>query len=115
MSEIPERIEREMFEIRSRMAPDVQDLRQHVHPKVVSKQVSTKIRDRIRGTVTRAGRSLLDSARRQANAFGEVRRKGDPSALTDAVKSDPRPLILLTIALAATLMAARKISNGREG
>ena len=57
MSEIPERIEREMFEIRSRMAPDVQDLRQHVNPKVVSKQVSTKIRDRIRGTVTRAGRA----------------------------------------------------------
>jgi hypothetical protein len=115
VSEIPERIEREMFEIRSRMAPDVQDLRQHVNPKVVSKQVSTKIRDRIRGTVTRAGRSLLDSTRRQANAFGEVRRKGDPSALTDAVKSDPRPLILLAIALSATLMAARKISNGREG
>jgi Protein of unknown function (DUF3618) len=114
VSEIPERIEREMFEIRSRMASDVQDLRQHVNPKVVSKQVSTKIRDRIRGTVTRAGRSLLGSARRQANAFGEVRRKGDPSALTDAVKSDPRPLILLAIALAATLMAARKISNGRE-
>jgi Protein of unknown function (DUF3618) len=114
VSEIPERIEREMFEIRSRMAPDVQDLRQHVNPKVVSKQVSTKIRGRIRGTVTRAGRSLLDSARRQANAFGEVRRKGNPSALTDAVKSDPRPLILLAIALAATLMAARKISNGRE-
>jgi hypothetical protein len=114
VSEIPERIEREMFEIRSRMAPDVQDLRQHVNPKVVSKQVSTKIRDRIRGTVTRAGRSLLDSARRQANAFGEVRRKGDPSALTDAVKSDPRPLILLAITLAATLMAVRKISNGRE-
>jgi hypothetical protein len=115
VSEIPERIEREMFEIRSRMAPDVQDLRQHVNPKVVSKQLSTKIRDRIRETASRAGRSLLDSARRQANAFGEVRRKGDPSALTDAGKSDPRPLILLAIALAATLMAARKFSNGREG
>ena len=36
MSEIPERIEREMFEIRSRMAPDVRDLRQHVDPKVVA-------------------------------------------------------------------------------
>jgi hypothetical protein len=113
VSETPERIEREMFEIRSRMVPDVQDLRQHVNPKVVSKQVSTKIRDRIRGTLTRAGRSLLDSARRQANAVGEVRKKGDPSPLTDAVRSDPRPMILLAVALAATLMAARKISNGR--
>jgi hypothetical protein len=31
------------------------------------------------------------------------------------VKSDPRPMILLAVVLAATLMAARKISNGREG
>jgi len=114
VSEIPERIEREMFEIRSRMAPDVQDLRQHVNPKVVGKQVSTKLRDRLKGAITRAGRSLLDSARRQANAAGEAGRQGNPSALTDAVRSDTRPLILLAIALAATLMAARRISNGRE-
>jgi hypothetical protein len=114
VSEIPERIEREMFEIRSRMAPDVRDLRQHVNPKVMGKQVSTRIRDRVKGAVTRAGRNLLDSARRQAKAVGEVRKKGDPSALTDAVKRDPRPMILLALALAATLMAARKISNGRD-
>ncbi len=113
MSEIPERIEREMFEIRSRMAPDVKDLRQHVNPKVMGKQVSTRLRDRAREAVTRAGRSLLDSAKRQANAVGEVRKKGNPSALTDAVKRDPRPMIVLAIALAATLLAARKISNGR--
>jgi hypothetical protein len=80
----------------------------------VGKQVSTRIRDRVKGAVTRAGRSLLDSARRQVKAVGEVRRKGNPSALTDAVKSDPRPMILLAIALAATLLAARKISNGRD-
>ncbi len=114
MTEIPERIEREMFEIRSRMAPDVQDLRQHVNPKVVGKQVSTRIRDRVRGAVTRVGRSLLDSARHQANAASEAGRERNPSALTDAVRSDPRPLILLALALAATLMAARRISNGRE-
>ena len=103
-----------MFEIRSRMAPDVRDLRQHVDPKVVSKQVSTKVRDRIKGAITGAGKSLLDSARRQVDALGEARRKRNPSALTDAVKSDPRPMILLAIAIAATLLAARKISNGRE-
>jgi hypothetical protein len=34
--------------------------------------------------------------------------------LTDAVKSDPRPLIVLAVSLAVTLMAVRKISNGRE-
>ena len=114
MSETPERIEREMFEIRSRMAPDVRDLRQHVNPKVMGKQVSTKLRDRVKGAVSRAGKSLLDSAKRQANLVGEAGRKRNPSALTDAVKSDPRPLILLAITLAATLMAVRKISNGRE-
>ena len=114
MSEIPERIEREMFEIRSRMAPDVRDLRQHVNPKVVGKQVSTKLRDRAKGALSRAGKSLLDSAKRQANLVGEAGKKRNPSALTDAVKSDPRPLILLAITLGATLMAVRKISNGRE-
>ena len=115
MSEIPERIEREMFEIRSRMAPDVRDLRQHVNLKVVSKQLSTRIKERIRGALTGAGQSLLDSARRQMDLAREAGRKGNPSDFTDAVKSDPRPLILLAVALAATLMAARKISNGREG
>ncbi len=114
MSEIPERIEREMFEIRSRMAPDVRDLRQHVDPKVVGKQVGMRIRERIRGALTGMARGLLDSAKRQADAVREAGRKRNPSAFTDAVKSDPRPLILLAVALAATLMAARKISNGRE-
>ncbi len=103
-----------MFEIRSRMAPDVQDFRQHVNPKVVGKQVSTKLKDRVKGAITGAGRSLIESARRQVNAVSEARRKRDPSTLTDAVRSDPRPLILLAIALTATLMAARKISNERE-
>ena len=116
MSEIPERIEREMFEIRSRMAPDVRDLRQHVDPKVVSKQLSTRIKDRIRrGALTRVAGGFLDSARRQIGLAREAGTKGNPSALTDAVKSDPRPLILLAVALATTLMAARKISNGRAG
>jgi Protein of unknown function (DUF3618) len=115
VSEIPERIEREMFEIRSRMAADVRDLRQHVDPKVVSKQVSTRIKERVRGTLTRVGGGLLDSARRQADAVREAGRKRNPSAFTDAVKSDPRPMIVLAFALAVTLMAARRISNGREG
>ncbi len=115
MSEIPERIEREMFEIRSRMAADVRDLRQHVDPKVVGKQVGTRIKERLRGALTRVGGGLFDSARRQANLASEAGRKRNPSAFTDAVKSDPRPLIVLAIALAATLVAARRISNGREG
>jgi uncharacterized protein DUF3618 len=115
MNEIPERIEREMFEIRSRMAPDVRDLRQHVDPKVVTKQFSTRIKERIRDTLSRVGGGLLDSAKRQVDLAREAGRKGNPSGFTASVKSDPRPLILLAVALAATLMAARRISNGREG
>ncbi len=115
MNEIPERIEREMFEIRSRMAADVRDLRQHVDPKVVGKQVSTRIRERVRGALTRVGGGLFGSAKRQVNLAGEAGRKRNPSAFTDAVKSDPRPLIVLAIVLALTLVAARRISNGREG
>ena len=113
MSEIPERIEREMFEIRSRMAPDVRDLRQHVDPKVVSKQLGARVKERVRDALTGAGRSFLDSARRQADAIREAGRKRNPSAFADAVKSDPRPMILLALVLAGTLMTARKISNGR--
>ena len=58
---------------------------------------------------------LLDSARRQVDLAREAGQKGNPSAFTDAVKRDPRPMIVLAVALAATLLAARKISDGREG
>ncbi len=114
MSEIPERIEREMFEIRSRMGPDVRDLRQHVDPKLVTRRLTDRIKERIRGALNRVGGGLLDSAKRQVDLAREAGRKGNPSAFTDAVKSDPRPMIVLAVALAATLLAARKISNGRE-
>jgi Protein of unknown function (DUF3618) len=114
MSEIPERIEREMFEIRSRMGPDVRDLKKHVEPQVIAKRTSTKVKDRVRGALTRFGRSLRESASRQAKMIGEAGRRRNTAPFTDAVKSDPRPLILLAISLAVTLMAARKISNGRE-
>jgi len=114
MSERPERIEREMFEIRSRMAPDVRDLKKHVEPQVIAKRTSTKVRERVRGALTRFGRSLKESASRQARMIGEAGKERNPAPLTDAVKSDPRPLILLAISLAVTLMAVRRISNGRE-
>ena len=114
MSELPERIEREMFEIRSRMAPDVRDLKKHAEPQAIVKRTSTKVRERVRGALLRFGKSLRDSASRQAKMIGEAGRERNPAPLTDAVKSDPRPLILLAISLAITLMAARRISNGRE-
>ncbi len=113
MNEIPERIEREMFEIRNRMAPDVRDLKKHVEPQVIAKRTSTRVRERVRDALTRFGRSLKESASRQAKMIGEAGRERNPGPLTDAVKSDPRPLILLAISLAVTLMAVRRISNGR--
>lgn len=113
MNEIPERIEREMFEIRSRMAPDVRDLKKHVEPQAVTKKLTARIKDRIRTAVSGTGRSLVESVKRQANMVGEAGKKKNPSALTDAVKSDPRPLVILAVSLIITLMMARKISNGR--
>ncbi len=114
MNEIPERIEREMFEIRSRMAPDVQDLKKHVEPQAVTKKLTARIKDRIKGAVSGTGRSLVESVKRQVDSAREAGRKRDPSAFTDSVKSDPKPLALLAVALVITLMMARKISNGRD-
>ena len=121
MNEIPERIEREMFEIRSRMAPDVHDLKQHVSPKVIGEQVKRTARQRVSDAVNRLKSSLrsrqqgfVSSAQRQINSAREAGRKRDPSAFTDSVKSDPKPLALLAVVLVITLMMARKISNGRD-
>ena len=36
MSETSERIEQEMFEIRSRMSPDINDLREHIQSQIVA-------------------------------------------------------------------------------
>ena len=114
MTEIPERIEREMFEIRSRMAPDVQDLRKHVEPQAVTKKLTARIKDRIRNAVSGTVGGLVDSAKRQVDSAREAGRKRDPSAFTDSVKSDPKPMALLAVVLVITLVMARKISNGRD-
>jgi hypothetical protein len=120
MSETPERIEREMFEIRSRMSPDMTDLRQHIEPQVVAEQVKQTVRQRLRQAVDRVKANLkakrqefVDSASRQLSLARKVPENGDTSPLTEAVKSDPRPLILLTILLTGTLLMARKVVGGR--
>jgi len=119
MSETPERIEREMFEIRARMAPDMTDLRKHVEPQVIAEQVKRTARQRLRDAVNRVKanlkakqRELIDSAKRQLSLARKVPENGDTAPLTDAVRSDPRPLILLAVLLAVTLLMARKISGG---
>ena len=121
MGEIPERIEREMFEIRTRMSPDMMDLRKHVEPQVVAEQVKRTVRQRLKDAANRLKENLkakqqefVDSAKRQLNLAREAGKKRDPTPLTDAVKSDPRPLALLAIFLVVTLLMACKIMGGRE-
>jgi hypothetical protein len=120
VSQTPERIEREMFEIRSRMSPDVTDLRKHVEPQVVAEKVKWTVRQRIKGSVARVKASFrakrqefVDSAKRQISLAREAGEKGDPTSFTDAVRSDPRPLALLAILLAITLFTARKTTGNR--
>src|SRR5215210_1314049 len=119
MSETPERIEREMFEIRAGMAPDMTDLRKHVEPQVIAEQVKQTVRQRLQAAVNRVKanlkakqQELVDSAKRQMNLARKVGENGDTAPLTDAVRSDPRPLILLAVALAVTLLTVRKVAGG---
>ena len=108
MTEIPERMEREMFELRSKMAPDVRDLKQHVSPQAVGKKAKRRVKESIVGF----GKGILGSARYQADKAREAGEKRDPSALTDAVKSDPRPLVILAVVLAIVMFFI--LSAGRK-
>ncbi len=119
MSETPERIEREMFEIRAEMAPDMTDLRKHVEPQVIAEQVKQTVRQRLQAAMNRVKanlkakqQELVDSAKRQMNLARKVGENGDTAPLTDAVRSDPRPLILLAVTLAVTLLTVRKVAGG---
>jgi len=125
MSEAPERIEREIFEIRNRMSSDVADLRKHVEPQVVAEQVKQTARQRLQDALARLKanlkakrreffNSLLASTKRQLSLVREIGEKRDPSPLTTAVRSDPRPLVLLAILLALTLLMARKMTGNRD-
>jgi hypothetical protein len=109
-----------MFEIRSRMSPDVTDLRKHVEPQVVAEKVKRTVRQRIKDSVARVkasfrakGLEFVDSAKRQISLAREAGEKRDPTPFTDAVRSDPRPLALLAILLAITLFTVRKTTVNR--
>ncbi|MDP9454287.1 MAG: hypothetical protein CYG60_10070 [Actinobacteria bacterium] len=115
----PERIEREMFEIRSQMEPDAKDLAKHVQPQVVAEQVKGKVRQRVQDTTERAktnlrarGQELVDSAKRQANLARKAGENRDTGPFTDAVRSDPRPMVLLAVVLTLLLLLTRKIAGG---
>ncbi len=122
MSEkIPERIEREMFEIRNQMDPDMTDLRKHIEPQVVAEQVKQTIRQRLQAVLENVKANLrakqqevMASGKRQLSLAREAGEQRDPAPFTDAVKSDPRPLAILAILLTVTLFMARKVTGGRS-
>ena len=121
MSETPERIEREMFEIRSKMTADVTDLRQHVDPQRVSQQVKDTARgrvqtyfDRLKERLQELQREILDSAKFQIDVARSAGEKRDPAPLQDAVKNDPRPLIALSVALALTIATLRRLTQDKD-
>lgn len=122
MSEkIPERIEREMFEIRSQMDPDMTDLRKHVEPQVIAEQVKQTLRQRVKAALNSVKANLkaklqeiVASGKRQISLAREAGEQRDPAPFTDAVKSDPRPLAILAVLLAVTLFMTRKVTAGRN-
>ena len=71
MSETPERIEREMSEIRSRMSSDINDLRKHLESQIVAEQVKQTIRQRL-GQVADRGKANL-RAKQQDLAYAAKR------------------------------------------
>ena len=81
----PGPIEREMSELRSRMSPDLSDLRKHMEPRLMKEQVERSLRERLDASL---------------------------NALKPAGRA-PRPLAALLV-LAVALLAARRAS-GRDG
>ena len=71
MSETPERIEREMSELRSRMSTDVNDLRNHFESQVVVEQVKQTTGQRLSEVADR-GKANLE-AKRQDLAYSAKR------------------------------------------
>jgi macrodomain Ter protein organizer (MatP/YcbG family) len=71
VSETPERIEREMFEIRSRMSSDINDLRKHLESQVVVEQVKQTVRQRLSRAADRGKANL--QAKQQDLAYSVKR------------------------------------------
>jgi hypothetical protein len=68
--------------------------------------------NRVKANLRAKQQELVDSAKRQANLARKAGENGDTAPLTDAVKSDPRPLILLAVVVAVTLLTVRKVAGG---
>ena len=112
----PEHIEREMFEIRTRLDPDMRDLRKHLQPSVIADQAKSTLRDRAK-TILKRGtsrlreqqRGLKDSAGFQYSLARKAGRDRDTAPLTDAVRNDPRPLVVLAVLLMVLMTLAWRV------
>lgn len=79
MSETPEHLEREMSEIRSRMSPDINDLRKHLESQSVADQVKQTIGQSL-GQAADRGRANLKAKQQEAanstrRSLSQLRRK----------------------------------------
>ena len=128
MQETPahfEDIEKEMAEIRSRMASDLTDLRKHAEPRMVKEQAKQNLRERLRGildppktTLERQHTGTLKSVEKQVGLVWEAGKEPGRRSLSRVAKSirtDPRPLAALTVLGTAIALVARKISGSRSG
>lgn len=121
MSETPERIQREMFEIRSRMSSDVVDLRKHLEPQALKEHARETARERLRGISNRykarleeKQRAFRDSAAFQLSLARKTAETRDPAPLADAVRSDPKPFAVLAVLLAVCLTIVRRATRRKE-
>ena len=111
-----------MFEIRSQMEPDAKDLAKHVQPQVIAEQVKQTARQRVQGATQGVKENLknrqqefVDSSKRQVNLLHKAGETGETAPFEDAVRSDPRPMVLLAVVLALTMLMVRKIIGGLRG
>ena len=112
----PEHIEREMFEIRTRLDPEMNDLKKHLRPSVIADQTKKTIKDRLQ-TILNRGKSRLreqkreiqDSAEFQYSLARKAANDRNTEPLTDAVRNDPRPAIMLAVTLTVFLTLARRV------
>jgi hypothetical protein len=115
-----EDIEKEMAEIRSRMAYNLADLRQHAEPRTVKAQVKQTLRERLQGVLDPAKKTALkrqrtgalQSTEEQADLVREAGREPERRALSRvarAVREDPRPPAALSVLGTAIGLAVRRM------
>jgi hypothetical protein len=105
-----------MFEIRTRLDPEMRDLKKHLQPSVIAGQAKKTAGDRAktilnrgRGRLREQQRGLRDSAGFQYSLLRKAGQDRDTEPLTDAVRNDPRPLVLLAIVLMVIMSLAWRV------